>query len=159
MRGGFKNKKRIKVDVDPVYGSLTLAKFINRLMKDGKKTTAQRVVYNTLDLLEKKGLNPVETFEKALDNIGPKVEVKARRIGGAAYQVPTEVKGTRRASLAIRWLLEAAKKRPSAEYKSFAEKLAAEITDASNNTGEAMRKKEIAHRMAEANKAFAHFKW
>jgi len=158
-RGGVKNNKRNIVAVDPVYGSLILAKFTNRLMHDGKKTTAQRVVYDTMDMLEKKGVQPLETFEKALENIGPKVEVKAKRVGGAAYQVPSEVRGNRRMSLAIRWLLEAAKKRPSAEYKSFAAKLTAEIIDASNNTGEAMRKKEIAHRMAEANKAFAHFKW
>ncbi len=157
-RGGVK-KARLTVDPDPMYGSLILAKFINRLMRDGKKTTAQRVVYSALDILESKGSNPVELFEKALDNIGPKVEVKARRIGGAAYQVPTEVRGSRRQSLAIRWLLEAAEKRSNAEFKTFAEKLAAEIIDASKGEGEAMRKKEVAHRMAEANKAFASFKW
>ena len=157
-RGGVK-KARLTVDPDPMYGSLILAKFINRLMRDGKKTTAQRVVYSALDILESKGNNPIELFEKALDNIGPKVEVKARRIGGAAYQVPTEVRGTRRQSLAIRWLLEAAEKRSNAEYKTFAEKLAAEIIDASKGEGEAMRKKEVAHRMAEANRAFASFKW
>lgn len=157
-RGGLK-KARIVVEPDPVYGSHMLAKFTNRLMKDGKKTTAQRVVYKALEILESKGVNPLETFEKALDNIGPKVEVKARRIGGAAYQVPTEVRGNRRQSLAIRWLLEAVAKRPNSEYKTFAEKLAAEIIDASKGEGDAMRKKEVAHRMAEANKAFAHFKW
>src|SRR5690606_33408663 len=111
-RGGL-NKKRIVVEPDPMYGSHVLAKFINRLMKDGKKTTAQRVVYSALEILESKGENPLETFEKALENIGPKVEVKARRIGGAAYQVPTEVRGPRRQSLAIRWLLEAVSKRPN----------------------------------------------
>jgi small subunit ribosomal protein S7 len=157
-RGGVK-KARIVVEPDPVYGSHMLAKFINRLMKDGKKTTAQRVVYSALEILESKGSNPLELFEKALDNIGPKVEVKARRIGGAAYQVPTEVRGPRRQSLAIRWLLEATAKRPNSEYKTFAAKLAAEITDASKGEGEAMRKKEVAHRMADANKAFASFKW
>ncbi|HRN96432.1 MAG TPA: 30S ribosomal protein S7 [Candidatus Levybacteria bacterium] len=157
-RGGVK-KARIVVEPDPVYGSHMLAKFINRLMKDGKKTTAQRVVYSAFEVLESKGVNPLETFEKALDNIGPKVEVKARRIGGAAYQVPTEVRGSRRQSLAIRWLLEAVAKRPNSEYKTFGEKLAAEIIDASKGEGDAMRKKEVAHRMAEANKAFASFKW
>ncbi len=157
-RGGLKTKK-ITVDQDPVYGSLMLAKFINRLMRDGKKTTAQRVVYKALEKIEAEGLNPLETFEKALDNIGPKVEVRPRRIGGAAYQVPTEVRGPRRQSLAIRWLLEAAHKRPNSEYKTMSEKLAAEIIDASKGEGEAMRKKEVAHRMAEANKAFAHFRW
>lgn len=157
-RGGLK-KARLVVQPDPVYGSHMLAKFINRLMKDGKKTTAQRVVYSAFEILEAKGNNPLEVFEKALDNIGPKVEVKARRIGGAAYQVPTEVRGSRRQSLAIRWLLEATTKRPNSEYKTFAEKLAAEIVDASKGEGEAMRKKEVAHRMADANKAFATFKW
>jgi small subunit ribosomal protein S7 len=157
-RGGVK-RKRPPVTVDPVYGSLILTKFINRLMKDGKKTTAQRLVYSALETVESKGQNPVETFELALENIGPKVEVRPRRIGGAAYQVPTEVRGSRRQSLAIRWLLEAVAKRPNAEYKSFSEKLAAEIIDAAKGEGEAMRKKEIAHRMAEANKAFASFRW
>lgn len=157
-RGGVK-KARIVVEPDPLYGSHMLAKFTNRLMRDGKKTTAQRMVYKALELIESQGQNPLETFEKALDNIGPKVEVRARRVGGAAYQVPTEVRGPRRQSLAIRWLLEAVHKRPNSEYKTFAEKLAAEIVDASKGEGEAMRKKDIAHRMAEANKAFAHFKW
>lgn len=157
-RGGVK-KARIVAEPDPLYGSHMLAKFINRLMRDGKKTTAQRVVYKALEIIESKGNNPLETFEKALDNIGPKVEVRARRVGGAAYQVPTEVRGPRRQSLAIRWLLEAVAKRPNSEYKTFADKLAAEIIDASKGEGEAMRKKDIAHRMAEANKAFAHFKW
>jgi small subunit ribosomal protein S7 len=157
-RGGVK-KARIVTQPDPIYGSHMLAKFINRLMKDGKKTTAQRLVYKALEILEAKGNNPLELFENALDNIGPKVEVKARRIGGAAYQVPTEVRGARRQSLAIRWLLEATAKRPNSEFKTFAEKLAAEIIDASKGEGEAMRKKEVAHRMADANKAFASFKW
>lgn len=157
-RGGVK-KTRVKVDPDPLYGSLMLSKFINRLMKDGKKTTAQRVVYTALEIIESKDQNPLETFEKALDNIGPKVEVRPRRIGGAAYQVPTEVRGPRRQSLAIRWLLEAVEKRPNSEYKTFSEKLAAELIDAAKGEGEAMRKKDVAHRMAEANRAFAHFKW
>jgi small subunit ribosomal protein S7 len=159
MARGGSDYKKVPVKVDPMYGSLLLSKFINQIMRDGKKTKAQRVVYNAFKIMEEKGLNPLETFEKALDNIGPKVEVRPRRIGGAAYQVPTEVRGPRRQSLAIRWLLEATNKRPNAEYKSFGAKLAAELIDASQGQGEAMRKKEIAHRMAEANKAFAHFKW
>jgi len=158
-RGGIKAEKRIKVDADPIYGSYILAKFINRTMKDGKKTTAEKSVYGALQLLESEGHDPIKTFEDAIDNVGPKVEVKARRIGGAAYQVPTEVRGTRRVSLAIRWVLEAARKRPNTEYRSFSAKLAAEFLDASQNQGEAMRKKEVAHRMAEANKAFAHFRF
>ena len=127
-------------------------------MHDGKKTVAQRVVYDAFELLKKEG-DPVKIFEQAIDNVGPKQEVKARRIGGAAYQVPQEVRGARRTALAIRWILEAAAKRPTAEHKSFASKLAAELKDASQNLGEAIRKRDIAHRMAEANKAFAHFRW
>ena len=158
-RKQLKPSDRIKVNPDPVYGSYMLAKFINRTMMDGKKTTAERAVYGALKILEEKGLNALEVFESALDNVGPKVEVKAKRIGGAAYQVPTEVRGTRRISLAIRWVLEAARKRPNGEYKTFSAKLAAELQDASQNQGEAMRKKDVAHRMAEANKAFAHFRF
>lgn len=158
-RGGVKSRTHSNREPDPIYGSYVLTKFINRLMKDGKKNTAQKVVYSALKKIEDQGHDPIDVFTSALDNVGPKVEVKARRIGGAAYQVPTEVKGTRRISLAIRWLLEATTKRPNSEYKTFADKLAAELLDASQNQGEAMRKKDIAHRMAEANKAFAHFRW
>lgn len=129
-------------------------------MRDGKKTTAQRVVYDAFEIIKEKGNeNPVAILEKAVDAVGPKVEVRARRIGGAAYQVPSEVRGERRNSLAVRWILEAATKRPSVEYKTFAQKLAAELMDAVNNAGEAIRKRDVAHRMAEANKAFAHFRW
>jgi small subunit ribosomal protein S7 len=156
-RGGSKIKKR-KIEGDPVYGSILITKFINRLMKDGKKTVAQRVVYDALELMKKEG-EPVKLFELAIETVGPKVEVKARRIGGAAYQVPQEVRGARKTALAIRWLLEAAAKRPTAEYKSFAAKLAAELIDATKNAGEAIRKRDVAHRMAEANKAFSHFRW
>lgn len=158
-RGGIKPSQRVKVEQDPVYGSFVLAKFINRTMRDGKKTTAQQAVYGALKLLEEKGHKPMDIFENAIDSVGPKVEVKARRIGGAAYQVPTEVRGSRRTSLAIRWILEAARKRSNSEYHTFSEKLAAELLDASQGQGEAMRKKEVAHRMAEANKAFAHFRF
>ncbi len=158
-RGGIKPSERIKVEPDPVYGSHILAKFINSTMRNGKKTVAQQAVYSAMKLLEKKGQDPMQVFEAAIDNVGPKVEVKARRIGGAAYQVPTEVRGSRRTSLAIRWILEAARKRSNSEYHTFGEKLAAEFLDASQNQGEAMRKKEVAHRMAEANKAFAHFRF
>ena len=158
MARGGANFKRRKAEQDPVYGNILVSKFINRLMRDGKKTVAQRVVYDAFELLKKEG-NPVEIFEKAIDAVGPKLEVKARRIGGAAYQVPQEVRGPRRVALAIRWVLEAAAKRPTAEHKTFASKLAAELKDASQNLGEAIRKRDIAHRMAEANKAFAHFRW
>jgi small subunit ribosomal protein S7 len=156
-RGGSKVKKR-RTENDPVYGSILVTKFINRLMKDGKKTVAQRVVYEALELLKKEG-EPLKLFETAIETVGPKVEVKARRIGGAAYQVPQEVRGARKTALAIRWILEAAAKRPTAEYKSFAGKLAAELLDATKNAGEAVRKRDVAHRMAEANKAFSHFRW
>lgn len=159
MRGAHVTKKR-KIAPDPVYGNLLVAKFINRLMINGKKTVAQAVVYDAFDIMKANGvIDPVAMFEKAIDTVAPKVEVKARRIGGAAYQVPTEVRGPRRVSLSIRWLLESARKRPTAEYKTFAAKLAAEVTDAANNAGEAIRKRDIAHKMAEANRAFAHFRF
>ena len=158
-RGGVKNNKRNIVAVDPVYGSLILAKFTNRLMHDGKKTTAQRVVYDTMDMLEKKGVQPLETFEKALENIGPKVEVKAKRVGGASYQIPMEVRPERKNALAMRWIVDAARKRSNKDYKVFEEKLAAELIDASNEQGEAIRKRDAALRMAQANRAFSHFKW
>ncbi len=160
MPRGGKNIKRRTVEEDPMYGSVLVSKFINRLMVDGKKTTAQRVVYGAFELLKEQGhADPLDVFETALDNVGPQQEVRAKRIGGAAYQVPTEVRGNRRMSLAIRWILEAAKKRSDAEYKTMAAKLAAEFLAAKNSEGEAIRKKEIAHKMAESNKAFAHFRW
>lgn len=158
-RGAHVTKKR-NIEADPIYGNLLLSKFINRLMKDGKKTVAEGVVYDAIEFMKAKGdVDPVKTFEKAIDTVAPKTEVKARRIGGAAYQVPTEVRGPRRVSLAIRWILEAAKKRPTAEHKRFSEKLAWELMDAANNAGEAIKKRDVAHRMAEANKAFSHFRF
>lgn len=158
MRGNKVIKKR-HIQPDPIYGNILVARFINRLMRDGKKTVAQRVFYGALEILKNQGHNPLQIFERAVENVGPSQEVKARRIGGAAYQVPTEVRGARKMALAIRWILEAAEKRSSSEYKTFAAKLAAELLDASQNVGEAVKKREIAHRMAEANKAFAHFRW
>lgn len=160
MARGTHVTKRRKVDPDPVYNNLLVAKFINRLMIGGKKTVAQGVVYDAFEIMVAKGTtDPVAAFEKAVDSVAPKVEVKARRIGGAAYQVPTEVRGPRRISLAIRWILEAARKRPTSEYRKFSEKLAAEIIDINNNAGEAIRKRDVAHKMAEANRAFAHFRF
>lgn len=156
-RGGSNVKKR-QIELDPVYGNVLVSKFINHLMRDGKKTVAQRVVYDALELLKKEG-DPVALFEQAIETVGPKVEVKARRIGGAAYQVPTEVRGARKVGLAIRWILEAASKRPAQESKTFAARLAGELLDATKNAGEAIKKRDIAHRMAEANKAFSHFRW
>lgn len=160
MARGAHVTKRRKVEPDPVYNNLLLAKFINRLMRSGKKTVAQGVVYDALEFMKEKGeVNPLAAFEKAIDLVSPKVEVKARRIGGAAYQVPTEVRGSRRISLAIRWILEAARKRPTSEYKKFSQKLGAEIMDVNKNVGEAVRKRDVAHKMAEANRAFSHFRF
>lgn len=144
---------------DPIYGSTLLTKFINNVMEDGKKTVAQQNVYKAFDILKEKGMDPMATFEKALDTIAPKQEVKAKRVGGAAYQVPQEVRGTRKISLSIRWLLEATRKKPNSEFKTFSEKLAAEIISAVNNEGEAIRKRDTVHKMADANKAFAHFRF
>lgn len=158
-RGTHTTVKR-KIEADPVYNNLLLAKFINRLMQDGKKTIAQKVLYDTLDFMKEKGeKDPISAFEHAIDIVAPKVEVKAKRIGGAAYQVPTEVRGPRRISLAIRWIIEAARKRPTSEYKKFSEKLGAELLDVNKNAGEAVRKRDVAHKMAEANRAFAHFRF
>ncbi len=153
-----KSEKR-KVEPDRIYGSRLAAKFINNLMRDGKKTVAQKVFYDSLKILESQGKNPLEIFEKAVSNVEPKQEVKARRVGGANYQIPVEVRGERKVSLAIRWLIAAAKGRSNKEYHSFSEKLAQEFLDASSNAGEAIKKRDITHRMAEANKAFAHFRW
>lgn len=153
-----KVQKRV-TPADKIYNNLMVAKLINGIMKDGKKTVAQARVYNSFTLLAKDEKDPMETFEKALQNIGPKIEVKARRIGGANFQVPTEVRSERRSSLALRWLIDAARKRPSKEYRTFEEKLAAEISAAANNEGEAVRKRDLAMRQADANRAFAHFRW
>jgi len=149
-----------KTAPDTIYNSVIVAKLINYIMQDGKKTVAQKQVYNAFEILEKKGEEgALKTFEKAILNVGPKVEVKARRIGGANYQVPVEVKYERKISLALRWLIEAARKRQNKEYHTFAEKLAAEVLDATQNLGDAIRKRDIALKQAEANKAFGHFRW
>jgi small subunit ribosomal protein S7 len=148
------------IQPDPIHGNRLVAKLINRSMLDGKKTVAAAQVYKALELLEKQsGKEGLEAFRDALENIKPQMEVRTRRIGGAAYQVPTPVKGDRKESLAIRWLILAARNRSNSTYHTFAEKLAAELTDALNNEGGAIKKKLDTHRMAEANKAFAHFAW
>lgn len=137
-----------------------VAKLINRIMRDGKKSIAEKHVYTAFKLIkEQTNQDPVQIFEKALQNVGPKMEIKARRIGGANFQVPVEVKHDRRMALAIRWIIEAARKRPNKEYHTFAEKLAAELIAAANNEGEAIRKRDMTLRQAEANKAFATFRW
>lgn len=148
-----------QINPDSIYNNMLVAKLINYIMRDGKKTVAQSQVYRAFDLLKEKGEEPLKAFEKAVQNVGPKVEVKARRIGGANYQVPVEVRHDRRMALALRWIIEAARKRPNKEYHTFAEKLAAELMAALQNEGEAIRKRELALRQAEANKAFGHFRW
>ncbi|ADH86151.1 30S ribosomal protein S7 [Desulfurivibrio alkaliphilus] len=146
------------VDPDPRFNSVMVSKFINRIMLNGKKNTARSIFYDAMDLLESrvKEASPIEVFEGAVDHIRPRVEVKSRRVGGATYQVPVEVRPERRNALAFRWLVNFARQRPG---KSMAEKLAAELSDAYQNRGAAVKKKEDTHRMAEANKAFAHYRW
>jgi len=142
---------------DPKYGSDLLAKFINMLMKDGKKSVAERIIYGALDQVStKKGAEPLELLDAAMENVRPVVEVKSRRVGGATYQVPVEVRPSRRNTLAMRWLIDAARKRSE---KSMALRLAGELMDASEARGTAVKKKEDTHRMAEANKAFSHYRW
>ncbi|MGG1313122.1 MULTISPECIES: 30S ribosomal protein S7 [Cohnella] len=142
---------------DPVYNSKLVTRLVNRIMIDGKKGVAQKLLYNAFNLIrERTGKDPMEVFEAALKNIMPVLEVKARRVGGANYQVPVEVKPERRTSLGLRWLVNYARTRGE---KTMEERLAAEIIDASNNTGAAVKKREDTHKMAEANKAFAHYRW
>jgi len=142
---------------DPKFGSQVLTKFVNMVMVDGKKSVAERIMYGALSIAqEKKGAEPMDLLESALDNVRPMVEVKSRRVGGATYQVPVEVRPLRRNALAMRWLIEAARKRSE---KSMAARLAGELIDASEQKGSAVKKKEDTHRMAEANKAFSHYRW
>ena len=145
---------------DPKYGSELLAKFMNMIMNDGKKSVAERIIYGALDRISEKNTNadaqPIEVLELALENVKPVVEVKSRRVGGATYQVPIEVRMSRRQTLAMRWLIDAARKRSE---KSMAHRLAHEMLDAADNRGTAVKKKEDTHRMAEANKAFSHYRW
>ena len=146
-----------EVLADPVYNSTLAEKFVNSMMWEGKKTVAQRVFYGAMDLLkERTGDDPLKAFKKAVEGCKPALEVKTRRVGGANYQVPVEVPTTRRTSLAIRWILIAARSRPE---KGMAERLAGELNDAANMRGGAIKKKDDVHRMAEANKAFAHYRW
>ena len=154
-----KTKKRI-IPPDLLYQNHLVAKLINRSMKNGKKTAAEKEIYRAFTLLKRKtGKEALELFDQALAKIKPNVEVRSRRVGGAAYQIPVPVRGERRESLGIRWLIEAARRRANKEYHHFAEKLAAEIMDAVNSQGGAVKKKEDVHKMAEANRAFAHFRW
>jgi small subunit ribosomal protein S7 len=142
---------------DPRFGSRTLTRFINKVMLNGKKSTAERIVYGALDTIERQARrSPIDVFDVALRNATPLLEVKPRRVGGATYQVPVEIKGDRKTSLAMRWLIAASRSRSG---HSMLEKLAAELMDASNNTGATIRKRDETHRMAEANKAFSHYRW
>lgn len=154
-RKGYIAKREILPD--PIYKNRTLTKFINQIMLDGKKGTAESICYNAFEIIrEKSGKDPIEVFETALKNVMPVLEVKARRVGGANYQVPIEVRTERRQTLGLRWLVGYARKRSE---KTMEEKIAGELLDASNNTGGAIKKKDDTHKMAEANKAFAHFRW
>ncbi|WP_440221694.1 30S ribosomal protein S7 [Dokdonella sp. MW10] len=141
---------------DPKHGSDTIARFINMVMQSGKKSVAEKIVYGALDQIGQKHAEPVSVVEKALSNVAPAVEVKSRRVGGATYQVPVEVRSARRMALAMRWLIESARKRGE---NSMPRKLAAELVDAAESRGGAVKKREETHRMAEANKAFSHYRW
>ena len=148
---------RREVLPDPIYGSRLAARFVNRLMYDGKKGAAEKIFYGALEVLaEKTGEEALRAFEKALENVKPHLEVKARRVGGATYQVPMEVRPARRQTLGLRWLTSYSRARSE---RTMAERLAGEIMDAANNTGSAVKKREDTHKMAESNKAFAHFRW
>ncbi|MBZ9569757.1 30S ribosomal protein S7 [Patescibacteria group bacterium] len=150
-------KTKRNIPPDPVYNNVTVAKFINQVMRRGKKTIARKIVYQTFDIIkEKTQKDSLEIFDLALRNAAPFLEVKPRRIGGATYQVPREVRGERRLTLAMRWIIQASK---SKKGRPMSEKLAEELIAASNNTGAAVKKKTNMHRMAEANRAFAHFAW
>ncbi len=148
---------RREILADPIYNSTLAARFINRLMKDGKKAVAEKLFYSAVDALaERTSEDPMRAFEKAVDNVKPHLEIKSRRVGGATYQVPMEVRPDRQVSLSIRWLINYARGRGE---KGMAAKLSAELLDAYNNRGGAVKKKEDTHRMAEANRAFAHYRW
>lgn len=150
--------KKRDVLPDPMYNDKVVAKLINKIMYDGKKSIAQKIVYGAFDIVkEKTGKDPLEVLEQALNNVMPILEVRPRRVGGATYQVPIEVEPDRKLSLGIRWLVEYSRSRK--DKRTMREKLAAEILDAANNTGGAVKKREDTHRMAEANKAFAHYRW
>jgi small subunit ribosomal protein S7 len=149
--------ERREVLPDPKFGNMVVSKFMNSIMYAGKKSVAEAIVYGALDIIEgRTKQNPVGVFEQALDNVMPTIEVRSRRVGGATYQVPVEVRNDRRQALGIRWLITAARDR---NEKTMTERLSAELLDASNNRGNAVKKREDTHRMAEANRAFAHYRW
>ena len=149
--------RKRQITPDPKYHDALIAKFINGLMRRGKKSVAEQVFYGSLDLIKEKiHSDPLKTFKQAMDNVKPMIEVKPRRVGGATYQVPVEVRPERKMALCIRWIIDYAKARPE---KSMEEKLSGELIDAANNRGASIKKKEDTHKMAEANKAFAHYRW
>jgi small subunit ribosomal protein S7 len=146
-----------EINPDAKYGNLTVSKFMNAVMYEGKKSVAETIVYGALDTIETKTKSdPLKVFEQALDNVMPSIEVRSRRVGGATYQVPVEVRTVRRQALGIRWIISAARER---NEKTMTERLSAELLDASNNRGNAVKKREDTHRMAEANRAFSHYRW
>lgn len=150
-----KRATKRKIAPDPKYNNVVIQKFINQLMRKGKKSVAQKIIYKCFDIIkEKTNKDPLEVFDRAIKNVSPILEVKSKRIGGANYQIPMEVRSDRRLALAMRWIIEAAQSRKG---KPMREKLAQELSDAANHQGEAIKKKEDVHRMAEANRAFAHF--
>ena len=155
-----RRRRSIKREIlpDPIYNDLTVAKFVNRLMLDGKKSTAQGIIYKAFDQLVEKvpGEEPLSVFKKAIENVKPNLEVKSRRVGGATYQVPVDVRPSRKLALAMRWLVEYSKKRSE---KNMANRLSSELADAFNNRGNSVKKREDVHKMAEANRAFSHFSW
>lgn len=155
-RRGYKKRTAQK---DPLYGSYELAKLINYIMLDGKKSVAERIVYSTMKMIEEKTLDPVEVLTTAINNVGPSMEVKPRRVGGASYLVPMETRPQRKLFLAFNWIINAANARPNKQYKSFDNKLFAELMDAYQNLGEAVNKRAQVEKLAQANKAFAHFNW
>ena len=146
-----------EVNPDPKFGNIVITKFMNSIMYDGKKSAAETIVYGALGIIETKTkANPLGIFEQALENVMPSIEVRSRRVGGATYQVPVEVRTVRRQALGIRWIISAARER---NEKTMTERLSAELLDASNNRGNAVKKREDVHRMAEANRAFSHYRW
>lgn len=152
-----KRAEKRRLQADPKYNDLLLTRFVNNLMRDGKKNTARNIIYDSLEIMrQKSGQDELELFRKALSNVAPAVEVRSRRVGGATYQVPVEVPDNRRIALAIRWIKAYAKAR---REKTMAQRLAAELLAAANGEGSAIKKRDDTHRMAEANKAFAHYKW
>ncbi|MBI2327529.1 30S ribosomal protein S7 [Candidatus Curtissbacteria bacterium] len=157
--------ERRQTSADPIYQNPQVTKFINKIMVSGKKSLAQKIVYETFENIKKQGQDPIETFEKALDNIAPKMEVRPRRVGGASYMIPMEVRGSRRQSLALTWLVTAARNRSAKEVERLKNKplmiskLTVEILEAAQGRGKAVSKREEMNRMAEANKAFAQFRW